>query len=184
MKIIALIGKTSSGKDTIAKYMKTKYGIDAVVSYTTRKMRENETNGVEHHFISEDEMDALTKDMSKLLAYTRFPKTGIRYCATETDFIGKESIVYIINPDGIDWLTKNRPDIDLIQIYVDLDEKIIKQRAKSRKDKSDDVKKRLDSERKQFDDYKQSGSYDYLVSTDCPMDEVELKIDAIMSEVL
>ena len=37
--IIAIVGKTSSGKDTAAKYLHDKYGLDMVVSHTTRPMR-------------------------------------------------------------------------------------------------------------------------------------------------
>ena len=42
--IIAVIGKTSSGKDTVAKVLNEKYGIPSVVSMTTRPKREYETN--------------------------------------------------------------------------------------------------------------------------------------------
>ena len=38
--IIAVIGKTSSGKDTVAKVLNEKYGIPSVVSMTTRPKRE------------------------------------------------------------------------------------------------------------------------------------------------
>ena len=60
--IIAVIGKTSSGKDTVAKVLNEKYGIPSVVSMTTRPKREYETNGVEHVFISKEEMSNVLKE--------------------------------------------------------------------------------------------------------------------------
>ena len=59
--IIAIVGKTSSGKDSLAKYIKEYYDIPAIVSYTTRPKRESETNGIEHWFISKEEMAELLK---------------------------------------------------------------------------------------------------------------------------
>lgn len=56
LTIIALIGKTSSGKDTVARYIKASYGINQIVSYTTRPMRSHETDGVEHYFVSKERM--------------------------------------------------------------------------------------------------------------------------------
>ena len=43
--IICIVGKTGTGKDTIAKYLYNKYGIDAICSYTTREKRDYETDG-------------------------------------------------------------------------------------------------------------------------------------------
>lgn len=42
--VICIIGKTSTGKDTIAKYLESKYGASPVVSYTTRPARAGEMN--------------------------------------------------------------------------------------------------------------------------------------------
>lgn len=50
--IIAIAGRTSSGKDYIAKRLSTILDYPLVVSHTTRPIRSNETNGVEHWFDS------------------------------------------------------------------------------------------------------------------------------------
>ena len=53
-KIICLMGKSSSGKDTIYKnLMEDKsLGLRKLIPYTTRPMREGEQEGVEYHFNS------------------------------------------------------------------------------------------------------------------------------------
>lgn len=58
-KIIVIVGKTATGKDTLCKHLKEKYDIPMVVSYADRPMRDYEENGVQHIFISKEEMDEL-----------------------------------------------------------------------------------------------------------------------------
>ena len=54
-KIFYLMGKSSSGKDTMFKKLiedKT-LGLKTIVGYTTRPMREGECDGVEYFFVDE-----------------------------------------------------------------------------------------------------------------------------------
>ena len=50
--MICLIGKTASGKDTIAKELVNKYGYKRIVTYTTRPIRDGEKEGVNYYYIS------------------------------------------------------------------------------------------------------------------------------------
>ncbi|MBQ7776110.1 MAG: guanylate kinase [Lachnospiraceae bacterium] len=54
-KIICLMGKSSTGKDTIFKRLlkREELGLKLIVPYTTRPMREGEREGVEYHFTDE-----------------------------------------------------------------------------------------------------------------------------------
>lgn len=56
--IIAIVGPSGAGKTAISKAM-ARAGIPYVVSYTTRPMRDGETEGVEHHFITEAQAESL-----------------------------------------------------------------------------------------------------------------------------
>jgi guanylate kinase len=58
-KIFCLIGKSSSGKDSIFNRLKEDKDLNLkpVISYTTRPKRNNETNGVEYYFINEEILD-------------------------------------------------------------------------------------------------------------------------------
>lgn len=56
MKIIYIMGKSSSGKDTIYNVLKQKLNVNTYVMYTTRPMREEEVDGETYIFISQDEM--------------------------------------------------------------------------------------------------------------------------------
>ena len=65
-KIFVIMGKTSSGKDTVFKRvldnLTLNQGVSApktVVTYTTRPIRPGETNGVEYFFATEEELQRL-----------------------------------------------------------------------------------------------------------------------------
>lgn len=59
-KLIALIGPSGSGKDTILeKVLKTDSSLNRVVRYTTRPMREGEKDGVNYHYIDKEKFAEL-----------------------------------------------------------------------------------------------------------------------------
>lgn len=51
-RIFYIMGKSSSGKDTIYKRILTETALSPIVLYTTRPMRENEVDGREYHFVN------------------------------------------------------------------------------------------------------------------------------------
>lgn len=63
-KIFYLMGKSSTGKDTIYKRIIDKYPdmLKSVVMYTTRPKREGETDGVTYNFVTEDEYAGMKRD--------------------------------------------------------------------------------------------------------------------------
>ena len=88
--IVLLIGKSGSGKTTIANQLGEQYGWTQIQSYTTRAPRYPGETG--HVFITDEEFDQLTD----MVAYTEF--SGSRYCATTQQV--EENQIYVIDPDG------------------------------------------------------------------------------------
>ena len=74
MKIIYLMGKSSSGKDTIFKKLKEKLDVDTYVMYTTRPIREGEKEGVTYHYLSNEKMQRYIdgKENNKLIEYRTY----------------------------------------------------------------------------------------------------------------
>ena len=61
-KIYYIMGKSSSGKDTIFKELLNRVpGLRRVVPYTTRPRREGEENGVEYFFTDEEQTEKMEK---------------------------------------------------------------------------------------------------------------------------
>ena len=52
--ILILMGKTNSGKSTIAKYLIDNCGFNNVITYTSRPKRDNETNEVDYYFVNKN----------------------------------------------------------------------------------------------------------------------------------
>lgn len=183
-RLIFVLGKTSSGKDTVAKYIKARYNIPMICSNTTRPMRDYETDGVQHYFISKERMQEILATES-VIAYTKFPKTGVEYCAT-LESIQSDIAVYIIDPSGVDWFKANGciADTEFFSIYVDLSEEEILRRAINRGDDIKSIMKRLDSEREMFDNFKQYKGYDYIINNSGSYDDLIADVDSILSKEL
>lgn len=62
-KIVCLMGKSSSGKDTVYKKLLEQdvIRLQKIVPYTTRPIRAGEQDGVEYHFIDEEGYNRLAK---------------------------------------------------------------------------------------------------------------------------
>ncbi len=60
-KIFYMMGKSSSGKDTIYNKIISDESLElkTIVGYTTRPMREGETDGREYYFVTVEEMESL-----------------------------------------------------------------------------------------------------------------------------
>jgi guanylate kinase len=67
-KIVYIMGKSSTGKDTIYKRLlnNEKLKLKTIVPYTTRPIRVKETQGVEYHFVDEKEYERL-KNLGKII---------------------------------------------------------------------------------------------------------------------
>ncbi len=186
-KIIFIIGKSRSGKDTIAKILKKEHGYEPIVSYATRPIRANETDGIEHHFITEEKMKEI-KEKGKMIAYTKNDKTGYEYCATTSDLYPDKFYTYIINPEGFRYFLANNDisDIFYYTIFVDCSEESLFKRGKERKEKEDVFKKRIESEREEFDYFRdnQSSYIDYFFNTDIvSKDEMSDAVYEIASDI-
>lgn len=182
-RIIAIEGKTSSGKDTAAKYLNEQYHIPMVVSATTRPMRTYETNGKEHYFVNKQEMTEIIRN-NTVIAYTKNDITGIEYCATLEALQGDIN-VYIINPDGVRWLKQHHQAnlFDLTVIYVDLPEEEIIRRGRLRGDNEEILQTRLASERNEFDVAKMNKEYDYYICNSKDQQYLYDELDKIIKNI-
>ena len=62
-KIFCFIGKSSSGKDTIFRLVSNEFNdVKEIVPFTTRPIREGETEGKEYHFVTHEEFERMVND--------------------------------------------------------------------------------------------------------------------------
>ena len=92
-----LVGKSASGKTTIATFLEKMYGHKSVASYTTRKPRYHDEAG--HIFITEEEFD----NLGELAAFTEYNKH--RYGVTYEQI--DQCSVYVVDIPGVESLLEN-----------------------------------------------------------------------------
>lgn len=151
-QLILIVGRTGSGKSTIAKAISEKRGWKQVRSYTTRPMRKGEKNGSDHIFIKPQEV---AKYKNKMAAYT---KIGEYEYFTTWKVLNKCDL-YVIDPKGVHELQENMKKakkeeaFQLITVYVEIPKRIQQERLNKRGDQPDVVKKRIAAEDRQFSDF-------------------------------
>lgn len=115
-KIIALMGKSGSGKDTILTSLIQHFPntFNEIISCTSRPIRENEKEDVNYHFLTKQ--DFLTKVAEdKMLEYTLFNDWFYGTCF---DNLKEDKInVGVYNPTGVRLLLDN-PNVAVLPIYI------------------------------------------------------------------
>lgn len=94
-----LVGRSASGKTTIANILEKNYGHKQVSSYTTRPPRYDGEIG--HVFLTDEEFDNIA--VEDIVAYTEY--NGYRY-GTTAEQLDKCSI-YVVDVPGVQTLLKN-----------------------------------------------------------------------------
>lgn len=106
-KIIALIGESGAGKDSIMQDILKKYPdkFNEIISCTTRSMREGEQEGVNYYYLTDKQFEQKTKD-GKMLEVSYF--NGWHY-GTSLDSLQQDvPNIGVFNPTGIHSLIKNK----------------------------------------------------------------------------
>lgn len=115
IKVIALIGKAASGKDSIARALLEKESsAHGIVSCTSRPKRDYEINGRDYTFMTPEEF-ALAIEEDKMLEVTNFNDW---WYGTSIDSLKADTInVGVFNPEGIHSLLEDNR-IDLTVYYI------------------------------------------------------------------
>lgn len=169
--VVLVVGKTCSGKDTVAHYLEEAYHLNRVVTYTNRTMRQDDTQGVSHIFIEGSE----TPDYDDMFSKTEI--AGFWYFMRKSQ-LSDGNFVAVVDPKGVEDFRDIGIPCEVV--YVDCPEELILQRAVGRGTDPGVVITRLDSERERFDEFKQSGEYDYLILNVGTVDELKLAVDVFM----
>lgn len=172
--MIVLIGKSGSGKDTILKEFK-KYGFNTIVSYTTRPKRHYEIDGVDYHFITEDEF---MKKIESGFFVEHTEYRGWHYGLAKEDCV-KDGIV-IVEPNGLKQLQSKIDDILVFYVEASLETRI--DRLYKRGDDPAEIGRRIVSDEELFKDI--SSKANYIINNDNNnLEELRIKVRKIVSTI-
>lgn len=157
--LLCVMGRTSSGKDTLVNKLCDKMGLTTIISYTTRPRRENE--GDTHIFTTQEDYQQMRTNGS-VAAYTEI--AGNYYWTTIDQLY--ENDIYIIDPNGVQTLRKlNLPNLRLVTIFINTPDEIREHRALNQR--GDDrmiFRERNVAERDQFRTMLKNADFDYAIS--------------------
>ena len=166
-KIFCLMGKSASGKDTVYKELLTDKDLKLkkIVPYTTRPIRENESNGVQYYFTDLDGMKALEATGKVIESRAYNTVHGIWYYFTVDDHqidLTKGNYIIIGTPENISKLCDYFGSDVVVPIYIELDDGVRLERALSRERMQDNPKyeemcRRFLADAKDFDEENLTG---------------------------
>ena len=145
-EIIFIMGKSSSGKDTIFRQLLNdrSLGLKGVVLYTTRPIRSGETNGVEYNFVSDERADELLKAGKVIEMRTYQTVYGPwRYFTADDGQINLESgdrYIVIGTLEAYSDFVKYFGQDHILPIYIEVDDGIRLQRALDRERQQENPK--------------------------------------------
>ena len=114
--IIVLLGASGSGKSTIENQLSTQYGFEKIVSYTTRKPRNNEENGKDYWFIDNDTFrEIMNRDL--FAEHDEYSQNRL-YGTLKSDYVDGNKVV-VLTPNGLRQLKKNCPNEDILTVLVE-----------------------------------------------------------------
>lgn len=164
LKILCIVGGSGCGKTLASLHLKFHKKANVICSFTTRKPRETEVEGRDHHFID------IVPDRTELLAYAHFG--GAYYYALKSQVHGP-CTVYVIDEKGLDNLRKDFGEVyDIYTILIKRDKSL------RRKAGVNETRIRRDERRSLID-----SEYDYVVVNNGTKREFFDEIERIYEEV-
>ena len=150
-KIIALIGKAGSGKDTLLqRLLKDNEAFNEIISCTTRPPREGEKDGFAYKFLTDEEFAArvIAGEMIEAAIFRDWAY-GTPYDSLNIDKVN----IGVFNPSGIETMKWNK-NIDLQVFYVVCSDKkrLIRQLNRESDPDIDELFRRYQTDREDFFD--------------------------------
>lgn len=154
--ILALFGKSGSGKDTVLKSLKLEIEerwledkFNFIISSTTRPKRDYEENGVDYFFLKEEEM------MNEILQNKIFEASvfnGWVYAIPSSSLVKDKINIGIFNPTSILTLLENE-EINVIPVLIDCSDKerFIRTLKREKEPDINEIFRRYKSEREDFE---------------------------------
>ena len=182
--IIVLVGKTASGKTTVANELCKNHGYKRIITYTTRPMRENEVQDVDYHFISDEQFNEMVKN-NEFTEYKRYNTAhgvwSYGSVITSEQELSDDCYVIILTPQGLRDLSKRMSRY--IAFYLNVGFKSQLERLKKRGDEEQQIIKRLRNDAKDFENVLDIVDYSFCTDISLPQEVANAILNFISSSI-
>lgn len=134
-KIFYIMGKSASGKDTIFKKVKEQMPeLKTIVIYTTRPIREGETEGVEYHFVDDPKCKELEEEgkIIELRAYDTVHGIWKYFTVDDGQFDADENYIAIGTLESYRDMRNYLGAEKLVPVYIEVEDGVRLERALKR----------------------------------------------------
>jgi guanylate kinase len=174
-KIVYLMGKSSSGKDTIFKELMKEGTMDlrTIVPYTTRPIRAGEENGVEYFFKTKEQFEKMIAD-DELIEYAKYVDNyyGTPKAYVEEQLAAGKDVILEIEIQGALKVKEKFPDTLLMFVTPPSAEELKNRLVGRGTEEMSVIESRLS---RAVEEAQGIEAYDYLIVND--------KLDACVEEV-
>ena len=149
--ILAIVGFSSAGKDTLAKYAHDNLGYNFVVSHSTRPMRAGESQGNPYYFINDNEMCSLFVQ-NKLIEAREYDSVYGKwfYAVSKDEIEDSKKYVVVVDFSGFQSLKKHFGD-RVQSVFIECSEPERRKRAQLRGDFNfDEWNRRYEDDKAKF----------------------------------
>lgn len=169
-KIIAILGLSCAGKDTIIEKLSYETKIPIIVPHTTRPMREHELNELQYNFVSDNFFEENKERFIEQRIYkvkNKNNSTSIWRYGIHEDSVQEGINLVIVDPPGLKDLIKYYGKENIIPFYIFATDETRMDRLKKRGDFNNpmEVKRRFNDDNERFKEFIQSKDY-YKICND------------------
>jgi guanylate kinase len=176
--MLILLGPSASGKTESAKIMINRYPISRVVTYTTRPKRINEIDGFDYNFVTETNF----RELKIQQFFVETAQYNDHFYGTPRNQLSDDKFI-ILEPQGLHSFLRLK-DCPIVAIFLQTNEETRIRRMRMRKDKPEDIKKRIESDRVEFDLTRIQGLDLVIDTTDLTLSELADRIYNNYVEIL
>ena len=173
--ILAIVGFSSAGKDTLAKYAHDNLGYNFVVSHSTRPMRAGESQGNPYYFINDNEMCSLFVQ-NKLIEAREYDSVYGKwfYAVSKDEIEDSKKYVVVVDFSGFQSLKKHFGD-RVKSVFIDCSEPERRKRAQLRGDFNlDEWNRRYEDDNAKFPKELIKNHMDWILeTTNCSKEKSE-----------
>ena len=181
--MLIIVGGAGSGKKTVLKALEEK-GYQRVVTYTTRQARENEVDGIDYNFITNERFCQLER--RNFFAETSHYEASFgtcRYGSARYSYENQDAMIALDN-NGVRSIRKanNAKIANAFVVYLHVSEKLLEQRLRARGDSRSEIVQRMRHDREALLDIEEYCDLVIHIDQETTIEDVVSEIERHSSE--